>query len=158
MKVISHSPEETRRIGLQLGRLARPGDVFLLIGGLGAGKTCFAQGIALGLDITGYVTSPSFVVINQYRGRLPMYHIDLYRLDTMEEVIELGLDDYSLHGQGVCVVEWAEKAHSLLPGENMTIEMDIVSDNSRTISLKANGHRYLEMLSKLSTVLGVSKG
>ncbi len=147
--IISKSPEQTQRLGMQLGRLAQPGDLFLLVGGLGSGKTCLTQGIAWGLGVEGYATSPSFVVINQYRGRLPLYHIDLYRIDSIEEVMELGLDDY-LYGEGVCVVEWAEKALALFPPEHLLIEMSFLSQTSRRLDLKAKGQRYLEMLSQLS--------
>jgi len=148
MNLRSESPEETQRLGEELGRLARQGDLFLLVGGLGAGKTCLTQGIAWGLGIAGYATSPSFVVINQYRGRLPLYHIDLYRLDSIEEVIELGLDDY-LYGSGVCVVEWAEKAVEVLPTEHLLVELSFLSDTSRHLVLNPSGERYVEMLSQL---------
>ena len=145
---ISESPEETQRLGEELGRLTQPGDLFLLVGNLGTGKTCLTQGIAWGLGIEGYATSPSFVVVNQYRGKLPLYHIDLYRLDRIEEVIELGLDDY-LYSEGVSVVEWAEKALAVLPKEHLLIEMNFLSDTSRNVVLKPSGERYVEMLSQL---------
>jgi len=148
ISLASDSPEETQRLGEQLGKLSQPGDVFLLLGSLGAGKTCLTQGIAWGLGIEGYAASPSFVLINQYRGRLPLYHIDLYRLDTIEEVADLGLDDY-LYGSGVCVVEWAEKATAVLPHENLTIEMSFLSDTSRAIAILPNGKRYAELVSHL---------
>jgi len=148
MNLRSESPEETQRLGEEMGRLARQGDLFLLVGGLGAGKTCLTQGIAWGLGIAGYATSPSFVVINQYWGRLPLYHIDLYRLDSIEEVIELGLDDY-LYGSGVCVVEWAEKAADVLPTEHLLVELSFLSDTSRHLVLNPSGERYVEMLSQL---------
>ena len=142
---------------MQLGKLSQPGDVFLLVGGLGAGKTCLTQGIAWGLGIEGYAASPSFVLINQYRGRLPLYHIDLYRLDSIEEVNELGLDDY-LYSNGVCVVEWAEKAWAVLPRENLTVEMSFLSDTSRSITIKPNGKRYIEMISQLSVTQRAKEG
>ena len=150
LNLVTESPEETQRLGNRLGKLAQVGDVFLLVGGLGAGKTCLTQGIAWGLDIEGYATSPSFVVVNQYQGRLPLYHIDLYRLDRLEEVIELGLDDY-LYGRGVCVVEWAEKALDMLPKEHLLVEMSYLSDTSRNLVLKPVGERYVELLSQLNT-------
>ena len=148
MNFLSESPEQTQQLGMRLGRLAKLGDLFLLVGGLGAGKTCLTQGIAWGLGIEGYATSPSFVVINQYQGRLPFYHIDLYRLDRMEEVIELGLEDY-LYGRGVCVVEWAEKGLEVLPMEHLLVEMSFLSDTSRNLVLKPSGERYVGMLSQL---------
>ena len=157
INTVSESPEETQQVGMQLGKLNQPGDVFLLVGGLGAGKTCLTQGIAWGLGIEGYAASPSFVLINQYRGRLPLYHIDLYRLNSIEEVNELGLDDY-LYGNGVCVVEWAEKAWAVLPSENLTVEMSFFSDTSRSITLKPNGKRYVEMISQLSVTQRAKEG
>ena len=150
LNLVTESPEETQRLGARLGKLAQVGDVLLLVGGLGAGKTCLTQGIAWGLDIEGYATSPSFVVVNQYQGRLPLYHIDLYRLDRLEEVIELGLDDY-LYGRGVCVVEWAEKALDMFPKEHLLVEMSYLSDTSRNLVLKPVGERYVELLSQLNT-------
>ena len=149
MNLCSESPEETQRLGIGLGRLAQPGDLFMLVGELGAGKTCLTQGIAWGLDIAGYATSPTFVVINQYMGRLPLYHIDLYRLDSIEEVVDLGLDDY-LYGNGVCVVEWADKAMNVLPPEHLLVEINYVSDTVRNLALNPSGHRYITMLSQLN--------
>ena len=147
MKLVSESVEETRQLGEELGRLARPGDILLLTGELGVGKTCLTQGIAWGLDIEGYATSPTFVVVNQYQGRLIMYHIDLYRIDTLSEVSDLGLDDY-LYGDGICVVEWADKALEAFPAERLLVEMGFVSDTSRSIVLKPSGDRYKMLLSQ----------
>jgi len=148
LEIISHSPEQTQEIGVSIGKLALPGDNFLLVGGLGAGKTCLTQGIAWGLDIKEYAASPSFVVIRELKGRLPLYHIDFYRLDHLEEIAELGLDDY-LYGNGVCVVEWAEKGLSLLPPEHLLIEMDYVSDTERSLKLKPSGKRYRQIVAQL---------
>ena len=148
MKLTSRSPEETQRLGRELGCAARSGDVILLVGNLGAGKTCLTQGIAWGLDIDGYARSPSFVVVNEYKGRLPMYHIDLYRLDSIAEIADLGLDDY-LYGQGLCVVEWADKALNLMPPQNLLIKIDFVSGNERKLELTAHENHYKEMLSEI---------
>ena len=145
IKLTSHSPEETQRFGKELGHLARAGDVILLVGNLGAGKTCLTQGIAWGLDIDGYARSPSFVVVNEYRGRLPMYHIDLYRLDNIAEIADLGLDDY-LYGKGLCVVEWADKALDLMPPQNLLIKIDLLGENERKLELTPHGRQYVEML------------
>jgi tRNA threonylcarbamoyladenosine biosynthesis protein TsaE len=148
LEIISHSPEQTQKIGVSIGKLALPGDNFLLVGGLGAGKTCLTQGIAWGLDIKEYAASPSFVVIRELKGRLPLYHIDFYRLDHLEEIAELGLDDY-LYGNGVCVVEWAEKGLGLLPPEHLLIEMNYVSDTERSLKLKPSGKRYRQIVAQL---------
>jgi tRNA threonylcarbamoyladenosine biosynthesis protein TsaE len=148
VEIISHSPEQTQKFGVSIGELAQPGDIFLLVGDLGAGKTCLTQGIAWGLDIKEYAASPSFVVIRELYGRLPLYHIDFYRLNHLEEIAELGLDDY-LYGNGVSVVEWAEKGLSLLPPEHLLIEMSYVSDTERRLKLKPSGKRYRNIVAQL---------
>src|SRR3972149_1751996 len=104
LETTSHSLGRTRSIGMRLGGLAVSGDVILLTGELGTGKTCLTQGIAWGLGIEDYASSPSFVLVREYRGRLPLYHVDFYRLERLEEIAGLGLDDY-LYGNGVCVIE-----------------------------------------------------
>jgi tRNA threonylcarbamoyladenosine biosynthesis protein TsaE len=152
LEIVSNNPEQTRKIGTKLGELAAPGDVILLVGSLGAGKTCLTQGIARGLGIHEYTASPSFVLVREYQRKLPLYHVDLYRLDRIKEVAQLGLDDY-LYGKGVCVVEWADKGLSVLPQEHLLIEMQIVSPLKRKLSFMPQGTRYLEMLSKLKSIL-----
>jgi tRNA threonylcarbamoyladenosine biosynthesis protein TsaE len=148
LELVSHSPEETQKLGRRLGEVAQPGDVFLLVGDLGSGKTCLTQGIAWGLGIKEYALSPSFVIIRELYGRLPLYHIDLYRLDRIEESMDLGLDDY-LYGRGVCVVEWAEKALSLMPPERLLIRLDYLSDTERRFRLEASGQRYSKIVSQV---------
>jgi len=152
MNLISHSPEETQKFGFSIGELALPGDILLLVGNLGAGKTCLTQGIAWGLGIKEYAVSPSFVLVREYHGRLPLYHIDLYRLDNIEEIMELGLDDY-LYGNGVCVVEWAEKGLTALPAEHLLIEIAYLSDTERSLQLNPAGQRYREMLEQYKNSL-----
>jgi tRNA threonylcarbamoyladenosine biosynthesis protein TsaE len=145
---MSRSPEQTQRLGMRLGELAQPGDVLLLTGNLGSGKTCLTQGIAWGLGVKEYASSPSFVIIREYHGRLTLYHIDFYRLDRIEEIADLGLDEY-LYGKGICVVEWAEKGIAVLPKEHLLISLIYVSDTERSISLEPRGHRYTELLKSL---------
>lgn len=151
-KLISREPEQTQRLGIRLGELAQAGDVFLLTGNLGSGKTCMTQGIAWGLGVKEYAFSPSFVLIREYSGRLPLYHIDFYRLDRIEEIADLGLDDY-LNGGGVCVVEWADKGLALMPEERLLVSLSYLSDTERSISLEPKGHRYTELLASLGTEL-----
>ena len=148
LELTSHSAEQTQKFGVSIGEVALPGDIFLLVGGLGAGKTCLTQGIAWGLDIKEYAVSPSFVLVRELYGRLPLYHIDLYRLDRIEEILELGLDDY-LYGNGVCVVEWAEKGLAMLPAEHLLIQISYLSDTERSFQLKPSGQRYREILEQL---------
>jgi len=148
LEIISHSPEQTQKLGVRIGELAQAGDIFLLVGNLGTGKTCLTQGIAWGLNIAEYAASPSFVIVRELHGRLPLYHIDLYRLDHIEEIADLGLDEY-LYGNGVCVVEWAEKGLSILPEEHLLIEIKYLSDTKRSFHFKPRGKRYLEIVVEL---------
>lgn len=148
LELITHSPEETQELGKRIGQSAVAGDVFLLTGKLGTGKTCLTQGIAWGLDITEYALSPSFVIVRELHGRLPLYHIDLYRLDRIEESRALGLDAY-LYGRGVCAVEWADKALSILPTENLLIAIAYLNDDSRRFYLKPTGKRYQKLVAQL---------
>ena len=137
----SRSPGETRRIGVSLGRLIEAGDVLLLCGDLGAGKTCLTQGIARGLGIEGYVRSPTFVLVSIHRGRLPLYHIDIYRLDHVAEVLDLGLEEY-LAGDGVSVIEWADKAFEVFPQPFLLVTLDFDGEKERLIRLEPRGERY----------------
>jgi tRNA threonylcarbamoyladenosine biosynthesis protein TsaE len=150
----SHSPVETARIGAALGRHAGPGDVFLLCGDLGAGKTCLTQGIASGLGITKeHVGSPTFILVSIHQGRLPLYHIDLYRLDHVAEVMELGLEEY-LEAAGVSVVEWADKAPGVFPPHFLMVTLTFESETERLISLEPRGERYDRLVQKTQKELG----
>ena len=149
IKLTSYSPEQTQQLGIKIGELALPGDIFLLVGNLGTGKTCLTQGIAWGLDIKEYTLSPSFVIVRELHGRLSLYHIDLYRLDHIEEIVDLGLDDY-LYDNGVCVVEWAERGLGALPTEHLMIQISYLSDTERSFQLKPSGKRYREILAQLN--------
>jgi tRNA threonylcarbamoyladenosine biosynthesis protein TsaE len=144
-KLITHSPEETRELGRSIGRLALPGDIYLLVGQLGAGKTCLTQGIAWGLDIQEYTLSPSFVIMRELHGRLALYHMDFYRLDNIAEIADLGLDDY-LYGRGVCVIEWAEKGLAVLPDDHLLAKISYLSDTERSFEIESKGERYVKLL------------
>jgi tRNA threonylcarbamoyladenosine biosynthesis protein TsaE len=151
LEFISHSPEQTQKLGQLIGELAEAGDIILLNGKLGAGKTCLVQGIARGLSITEITASPSFVLMRELHGRLPLYHIDLYRLEFVE-IDELGLDDY-FYGQGLCAIEWAEKGLNLMPLDYLLIEMSYLEQNQRRIRLVPSGKRYQLLLSGLKKAL-----
>ena len=151
LQLISNSPNDTLKLGARIGELASGGDIFLLVGSLGAGKTCLTQGIARGLGIAEHTPSPSFVLVRQFYGRLPLYHIDLYRLDNINEIADLGLDDY-LYSDGVCVVEWAEKGLSLLPREHLMIEIGYLGDTERRLLFQPGSQRYRKMLSRLRSI------
>jgi tRNA threonylcarbamoyladenosine biosynthesis protein TsaE len=134
MKVISRSAEETQALGERLGSRLGRGDVVACIGPLGAGKTCFLQGLARGLGVTADVTSPTFVLVNQYRGRVPVYHVDAYRTDSLTELVDVGLEEM-LHGEGVTIVEWADKLLPLLPPRTVTATIEGLGDEPRQIDL-----------------------
>ncbi len=147
-ELVSHGPKQTQKVGICIGELAEPGDIFLLVGSLGTGKTCLTQGITWGLGIKEYALSPSFVIMRELHGRLPLYHIDLYRLDHIDEIADLGLDDY-LYGDGACVVEWADRGLAVLPPEHLLIEINYLSDTERSLRLKPAGKRYIKLVRQL---------
>ena len=151
LEIITHGPDETRAVGKILGSHARPGDVLLLVGGLGSGKTCLTQGILWGLGVDEYARSPTFVLVARYTGRLTMYHIDLYRLESVEEVVDLGLDEYLL-GDGVSVVEWAEKAFGMFPDQCLTVRMDVIGENTRRLTLVDDNRRFAEALTAVQSM------
>lgn len=127
MIIETHDPEETFEAGRKIGMNAKPGQIYTLTGDLGVGKTVFTQGVAAGLGITEPVNSPTFTIIQEYEdGRLPFYHFDVYRIADLEEMEEIGYDDY-FFGQGICLIEWAELIEEILPEKRIevTIEKDL---------------------------------
>jgi tRNA threonylcarbamoyladenosine biosynthesis protein TsaE len=134
------SPEETQALGERLGRALGAGDVVSLVGELGAGKTCFVQGLARGLGVEAErrVASPTFTIVNQHTGRVPLYHVDLYRLESARELEEIGLGDY-LEGGGVAVVEWFDRFPDWRPPDRIDLELEITGDESRRIRATATG-------------------
>ena len=135
ISVHSHSAEDTRELGRVIGSSSRPGDILLLAGELGAGKTTLTQGVLWGLGSNEYARSPTFVLVNEYEARIPVYHMDLYRLDTFNEIDGLGLEDY-LFGDGLCVIEWADKARGYFPADHLAISIKTVSDSARLFNLE----------------------
>ena len=133
---LTKSADETIELGKKIGAFLLPNDVIALIGPLGAGKTTFIQGIAEGIGVKDYVTSPTFIIINEYQGHLPFYHVDLYRLDEVKDIEDLGIEEYFKRG-GVCVIEWAEKLKDLLPAKAERIEIEVVSENERKICVSS---------------------
>ena len=134
--LVSNSMETTIKIGRGFSRVLRDGDCIILTGPLGAGKTCFIRGLAEGLGIDpAAVKSPSFTLVNEYYGRLPLYHFDLYRINSPTELYQIGWDDYLLRS-GIVVVEWGEKAEELLPKERIEIKINILSETQREIKIE----------------------
>ncbi len=147
--VITANPEQTWRTGEMLGARLGPGDTVCLYGDLGAGKTSLAYGIALGLEVKEpYITSPTFTFVNEYTGRVPFYHIDLYRLKDPGELENIGFEEY-INSDGVTVIEWAERAEEALPEERLSVYLSYVNENSREIGFLAEGERYEKLLSEL---------
>jgi len=129
------SAEETKELGRRIAKELKPGDVVALVGELGTGKTTFIQGLAEGLGILEGVRSPSFIILNIHRGRLNLYHLDLYRVDNINELYEIGIEEF-IYGDGVTVVEWAERAYSILPEEYLLINLFYTGENTRKIEVK----------------------
>jgi len=134
-EVVTASAEETEAAGERLGRRLQPGAVVALSGELGAGKTCFVQGLVRGLGASVRATSPTFVLVNQYRGRVLVHHVDAYRTDSMTELMELGLLDL-MGGDDVTLIEWADKLEPLLPPDAIRVHIAGVGDEPRTITIR----------------------
>ena len=146
---ISNSPEQTQAIGRKLGEAAAAGDIYLLQGELGSGKTTLAQGVLWGMGADEYARSPTFVLVNEYAARSPVYHIDLYRIGSYREVGDLGLDEY-LFGQGVCLVEWPQRAPAYFPEEHALIELDVKAPATRMITISSASARYSPIVEALA--------
>lgn len=145
------SPDDTRRLGEELGKLLGPGDVVGLVGDLGAGKTVLAQGIASGLGARGQVTSPTFTIIHEHPGRVPLYHIDVYRLEGLSDAEAIGFEEY-LYGRGVAAVEWADKIPGLMPEERLDVEIRGPGEGAREISLVPHGARFERVVEELKAL------
>jgi tRNA threonylcarbamoyladenosine biosynthesis protein TsaE len=140
LTLISRNPEETFHIGKIIGRNLTESDVVALVGDLGTGKTCLTQGIARGLGVPDeyQITSPSFTLINEYQGRMMLYHFDLYRLSRASEMDDMGYEEY-LFGQGVSVIEWADKVNGILPDDTLFVLINYTDENARNIII--SGHK-----------------
>ncbi len=145
-KLITRTQEETIQFGVTLAKRLKPGDIICLFGDLGSGKTTFVKGLAKGLRINPTkVSSPTFVVMNMYEGKLPLYHFDLYRFEDANEIYAIGYEEF-FYGEGIAVVEWAERLGALCPKEYLSVHFSHRKDHGRTIQLKAKGKRYHEII------------
>lgn len=143
MQFITRSTEETEQLGERLGRLLRGGEIIAFSGGLGAGKTAFTRGLARGLEIPMRVTSPTYTIVNEYTGgRLPLFHFDMYRLGSEDELFDIGWEDYLRRG-GVCAVEWSENVRGAME-DAITVHIDRLSDEVRQITIEG-GAAYADL-------------
>lgn len=143
MEFVTHSPEETESLGQRLAQGLRGGEILAYLGDLGAGKTAFTRGLARGLGIPMQVTSPTYTIVNEYEGgRLPLFHFDMYRLSSEEDLFDIGWEDYLLR-KGVCAVEWSENAAAAMEGA-IWIRLEKLSENSRKITIEG-GDRFADL-------------
>lgn len=142
---VSHSIKQTQHCGSQLAQHLVPGAVILLEGDLGAGKTTFTKGIASGLGVEGYVNSPTFTLVNEYEGRLPVYHLDCYRLNSGQEALDFGIEEY-LYGDGVTIIEWPERISEVLPADYIRVTLSYLTDTKRSLRLEPVGPKYVPLM------------
>lgn len=147
-KKILKDLKETDEFGIKLGEKLIKGDIICLDGDLGAGKTTLTQSIAKGLMVEDYVTSPTFAIINEYEGVLPLYHFDVYRLESAEEGFDLGFEEY-FYGDGICIIEWAKKIEEILPKDCLKINLKLGDNQERILEFKAKGERYEKLIKEL---------
>ena len=149
-RLITHSPAETCGLGERIGKVAHAGSVLALIGDLGAGKTVLIKGVAAGLGAEPrQVTSPTFILMSRHEGRLVLYHFDAYRLGCPEDMLNIGADE-AFYGNGVSVIEWADRVAEALPADRVEIHMTIIGETDRTIRLSATGTQSDALLSRLA--------
>ena len=149
VQLVTSSPEETRKLGARLAAVAGPGDLLCLWGDLGAGKTVFAKGFGAGLGVEATILSPSFVLMGEYAGRVPLFHIDLYRLVSADEALEGGLLD-DRQSAGVVLVEWPDRLGAAIPPNRLDIRIDGGADEPRQIAVEAVGEGYQRFLGVLA--------
>jgi tRNA threonylcarbamoyladenosine biosynthesis protein TsaE len=137
IEVLTHSEKETELVGEGLGRTLGPGSVVALFGGLGAGKTAFVRGLARAAGYKGRVTSPTYSIVNEYLGEVPVFHFDMYRLEGPDELYELGWEDYLLRG-GICAVEWSERIEDAFPADTVRVIITAENENERRIRIEAD--------------------
>lgn len=148
VKIYLDGEEQTKEIGYKLGKLLTPGSVICLIGDLGAGKTTMTQSLAKAIGVDDYITSPTFTIVNEYEGDMPLYHFDVYRIGSSEEMYDIGYDEY-INSDGVCIIEWANLINDILPDEYLDIELSY-KDMGREMVLKPIGEKYKKIVEELT--------
>ena len=154
MVLVSRSADRTEQIGRLVGSILHKGDFLALCGALGGGKTCFTRGVVTSLapESAHLVASPTFAIMNEYPGGIPVYHFDFYRLGNSDEIAELGFEEY-FRGDGVCIAEWSERLGDAIPEEHLTITFEHAGEDDRRISLRANGRKSQALLARLGEQL-----
>jgi len=130
--IITNNESETILEGERLGKVLLPGSIVALYGGLGVGKTAFTRGLAIGLGLDAHVSSPTFTIVNEYPGKTPLFHFDMFRIETEDELFDIGWDDY-LDRNGVCAVEWSEKVPGVFPSGTFTVKLENLGGNTRRL-------------------------
>lgn len=148
VKIYLDGEEQTKEIGYRLGKLLTPGSVICLIGDLGAGKTTMTQSLAKAIGVDDYITSPTFTIVNEYEGNMPLYHFDVYRIGSSEEMYDIGYDEY-INSDGVCIIEWANLINDILPDEYLDIELSY-KGMGREMVLKPIGEKYKKIVEELT--------
>lgn len=146
-KIYLKNEEETGEVGYRLGQLLNKGDVVCLIGDLGAGKTTITKSIAKALEVDDYITSPTFTIVNEYDGKYPLYHFDVYRISSSEDMHEIGFEEY-LYGDGICIIEWANLIEDILPDEYINIELNY-KDEGREMIITTYGKHYENIVKEI---------
>ncbi len=144
-----HSVEEMERLGAKTASFLGPGDVVILTGELGSGKTVFCRGLGRGLGVLEMITSPSFTLINEYQGKIPFYHLDVYRLDGPADLEELGYEDY-FYGEGVAAVEWGDRVRVLLPEEYLEVRLEVLGEGLRSLEFIPHGPRFAKVVEEVA--------
>lgn len=156
LKIITKNEEQTYKLGEHLGKILQQGDIICLTGDLGAGKTAFTKGIGIGLDIKEFITSPTYTIINEYDGRISLFHFDVYRLEGVEEMYELGYEEY-FFGDGAVVIEWADIVKDIIPQERLWITiLRGKEEDTREILFDASGERYQRVIKELEQYADIS--
>lgn len=149
-RAVTRSTNETLELARAVGELLRPGDVVSLVGDLGAGKTVFARGVARALGVTELVVSPSFTIVREYEGRVPLVHVDVYRIDAVQELHDLGFEEV-VRDDAVTLVEWGDKVDGLLPGDRLDIRLKPgAADDERVVEMEGHGHSWRARASELA--------
>lgn len=147
-RIFLEDENKTKELGEKLGKLVDAGSIICLVGDLGAGKTTFTQSFAKSLGVDDYITSPTFTIVNEYKGRLPLYHFDVYRIGCSEEMYDIGYDEY-INSDGVCIIEWANLIEDILPDEYLKIDMKY-KEMGREVTFEPVGEKYEKMIEEMN--------